>query len=100
MTSRPNPKRLTDADRIRSVDHEVRQHLINDNRGGVVMKHLATDYGIAERTVRAIIYASREPPAIATKPALPNDANLWERPDLWDGQGIKGPFTPRMVPVI
>lgn len=99
MTRRPNPKFLTPAQRIASVDFELRQLLIDENRTRG-MKHLAKDYDLPEKTVRAIIHdAKLQPPSIVAKPKLPDHTNLWERPDLWHRYGINGPCTPRMVEV-
>ena len=100
---RPNPKYITDAERIASISEKLRRQLIRENAGGkgVGMKTLAQRYGIPERTVRVIIHDSRQPTTgpqtTHTRPT--NDANLWNRPDLWHRYGIKGPCTPRMVQV-
>lgn len=102
MTRRPNPKALTDADRIGSVPEKLRQQMIYENNGGkgVGMKQLAQRYGIPERTVRVVIHDSKNPAGKATPPSnLPCSADLWTRPDLWKRHGIKGPCTPRMVSV-
>ena len=98
----PNPKRITDVERILSVSEKMRRRLIRENCGGkgVGMKTLAQRYGIPEKTVRVIIHDSRQP-TLSPRPAHTrptNDDDLWERPDLWKRYGIKGPCTPRMVP--
>jgi len=102
MTSRPNPKALSDDERIASVSEKLRRQLIRENRNGkgVGMKMLAKRYRIPERTVRVIV---RSPvnPTPSLRPAhtkTANGADLWTRPELWPRYGIKGPCTPRMVP--
>ena len=59
--SSPNPKRITDTERILSVSEKMRRRLIRENCGGkgVGMKTLAQRYGIPEKTVRVIIHDSR-----------------------------------------
>jgi len=91
-------KSMTPADRIASVDPDIREELIEKNLAGRGMKLLATDYRIPEGTVRAIIHDSKvteRPPTKRADSSVPRD--LWERPDLWKRHGIKGPCTPRMV---
>ena len=89
---------MTPADRIASVDPDIRDEMIQKNLNGRGMKLLATDYRIPEGTVRAIIQDSKltdRPPTKRVDPSVPRD--LWVRPDLWKRHGIKGPCTPRMV---
>lgn len=91
-------KTMTPAQRIDSVDPDIREELIQKNLAGRGMKLLATDYRISEATVRAIIHDSKltdRPRAKRPAPSVARD--LWERPDLWRRYGIKGPCTPRMV---
>ena len=91
-------KAMTPAERIASVDPDIREELIEKNLAGRGMKLLATDYRIPEGTVRAIIHDSKLTDRAPTKRAdssVPRD--LWKRTDLWKRHGIKGPFTPRMV---
>ena len=100
MSKRPNPKILAKAERIASVELNLRQHLISENARGVGMKPLAKLYGIPEKTVRVIIHDSKLPaPMTAVKPRQPEHTDLWHRPDLWRRYGVKGPYTPKMVTI-
>lgn len=92
-------KPLTAAERIASVDYELRERIIQANLSGRGMKHLATDYGISEGTIRAIIHDSKlsdRPPA-AKRMDLNAARDLWNNPRLWKLYGLKRPESYRMV---
>lgn len=92
-------KAMTTAERIDSVDPDIRQELIEKNQSGVGMKHLATAYGISEGTVRVIIRNSKltDLPVTTKRANASVRPDLWNRPDLWEDYGLKGPAAYRMV---
>lgn len=92
-------KAMTAADRIASVDYETQERVIYENRAGRGMKHLATDYGIPETTVRAIIRDSK----ITDRPRLaivPRECPVWNAviSPGWHCHGTLTPEQARLYP--
>ncbi len=91
-------KGLTNAQRISSVDFELRQKIIDQNAAGTGMKNLANIHGIAERTIRAIVHHALGTEPLPTRRVNHDEADmLWRNPRLWPEYGLRGPTTYRMV---